>query len=274
LLGLLDELDAPEAKSRPIIVNCDLANAIEPRLTQHLPAIVPIEIARIFLRRTFWVCEPATDPQQADRLGLGASTVRSDDQVHHGATPGKAETEAILRRFTKQNLQHPTYKAFAELGKAIKTIFLWQYLHSEALRREIQRRPERGRTMERHHGFRVLCPSWQDGQQPPGRPRDQHARAAPDSELHGLHQHVDDSETTGAAALAREADTPRLRCADPADLGTRESVWPIRSRHEYAIGVAVIEMAPGDTTVGSTPNSFSPGHRLVRADAKAVRPSR
>src|SRR6266436_8108043 len=107
--------------------------------------------------------------------------------------------------------------------------------------------------MERRHGFRVLCPSWRDGQQPPGRPRDQHARAAPDSELHGLHQHVDDSETTGAAALAREADTPRLRWADPADLGTRESVWPIRSRHEYAIGVAVIEMAPGDTTVGSTP---------------------
>jgi hypothetical protein len=34
-------------------------------------------------------------------------------------------------------LQHPTYKAFAELGKAIKTIFLCQYLHSEALRREI-----------------------------------------------------------------------------------------------------------------------------------------
>src|SRR5271165_1292520 len=85
-----------------------------------------------------------------------------------------------------------------------------------------------------------------------------HARAAPDSELHGLHQHVDDSETTGAAALAREADTPRLRCADPADLGTRESVWPIRSRHEYAIGVAVIEMAPGDTTVGSTPESLVP----------------
>ena len=50
---------------------------------------------------------------------------------------GTAETEAILRRFTKQNVQHPTYKAFAELGKAIKTIFLCQYLHSEALRREI-----------------------------------------------------------------------------------------------------------------------------------------
>lgn len=50
---------------------------------------------------------------------------------------GTAETEAILRRFTRKNVQHPTYKAFAELGKAIKTIFLCRYLHSEELRREI-----------------------------------------------------------------------------------------------------------------------------------------
>ena len=50
---------------------------------------------------------------------------------------GTAETEAILRRFTRQNVQHPTYKALAELGKAIKTLFLCRYLHSEALRREI-----------------------------------------------------------------------------------------------------------------------------------------
>ena len=37
---------------------------------------------------------------------------------------GTAETEAILRRFTRSNVQHPTYKALAELGKAIKTLFL------------------------------------------------------------------------------------------------------------------------------------------------------
>ncbi len=51
---------------------------------------------------------------------------------------GTAETEAILRRFTRNNVQHPTYKALAELGKAIKTTFLCRYLQSEALRREIQ----------------------------------------------------------------------------------------------------------------------------------------
>ena len=50
---------------------------------------------------------------------------------------GTAETESILRRFTRKNVQHPTYKAFAELGKAIKTIFICRYLHSESLRREI-----------------------------------------------------------------------------------------------------------------------------------------
>ena len=51
---------------------------------------------------------------------------------------GTAETEAILKRFTRNNLKHPTYLALAELGKAIKTIFLCQYLHSESLRQEIQ----------------------------------------------------------------------------------------------------------------------------------------
>jgi TnpA family transposase len=50
---------------------------------------------------------------------------------------GTAETEAILRRFTRTGLQHPVYQAFAELGKVIKTTFLCRYLQSEALRQEI-----------------------------------------------------------------------------------------------------------------------------------------
>ena len=48
-----------------------------------------------------------------------------------------AEPEAILRRFTRSNVKHPTYKALAELGKVIKTMFLCDYLGSENLRREI-----------------------------------------------------------------------------------------------------------------------------------------
>ncbi len=51
---------------------------------------------------------------------------------------GTAETETILRRFTRDNIKHPTYQALAELGKVKKTIFLCRYLHTEALRQEVQ----------------------------------------------------------------------------------------------------------------------------------------
>jgi len=51
---------------------------------------------------------------------------------------GTAETEAILRRFTRTGVQHPTYAAIAELGKAVKTTFLCAYLQEEAIRREVQ----------------------------------------------------------------------------------------------------------------------------------------
>ncbi|CAA7197404.1 hypothetical protein CHRY9293_03463 [Chryseobacterium potabilaquae] len=50
---------------------------------------------------------------------------------------GTADPEAILRRFTKGNITHPTYRALSELGKAVKTIFLCKYLEKEELRREI-----------------------------------------------------------------------------------------------------------------------------------------
>ncbi len=50
---------------------------------------------------------------------------------------GTAPTEAILKRFSRNSFKHPTYMALMELGRAIKTIFLCQYLHSEAVRREV-----------------------------------------------------------------------------------------------------------------------------------------
>ena len=50
---------------------------------------------------------------------------------------GTAETESILRRFTRSNLQHSTYRALSKLGRAIKTLFLCGYLSSEPTRCEI-----------------------------------------------------------------------------------------------------------------------------------------
>ncbi|TIU20753.1 MAG: Tn3 family transposase, partial [Mesorhizobium sp.] len=62
-----------------------------------------------------------------------------DEMVKYAAAmhSGLADPEAILRRFARAEVMHPTYKGLAELGRAIKTIFLCRYLRHEKFRREI-----------------------------------------------------------------------------------------------------------------------------------------
>ncbi len=51
---------------------------------------------------------------------------------------GTADADAILQRFTRSNVQHPTYQALGELGRVMKTLFLCEYLSDRRLRQEIQ----------------------------------------------------------------------------------------------------------------------------------------
>ncbi|MFT8347293.1 Tn3 family transposase [Gluconobacter oxydans] len=62
-----------------------------------------------------------------------------DEMVKYAAAmqTGTADPEAILRRFARTEVMHPTYKALSELGRAIKTVFLCRYLRQEEFRREI-----------------------------------------------------------------------------------------------------------------------------------------
>lgn len=84
-----------------------------------------------------------TDPNLAAilRKAINWQLIREqyDEMVKHATALhlNTADSDALLKRFSRNNYQHPTYKALSELGRALKTIFLCRYLTDPAMRREI-----------------------------------------------------------------------------------------------------------------------------------------
>nr|MBA3468639.1 Tn3 family transposase [Herpetosiphonaceae bacterium] len=104
-----------------------------------LPRLKPIHTQKLYL-------PSAAHAARYPRLALVLTRVidwslirqQYDDLIKYATAlrSGIAEAEAILSRFTRQT-SHATYRAMAELGRVMKTIFLCRYVHDLNLRREI-----------------------------------------------------------------------------------------------------------------------------------------
>jgi TnpA family transposase len=117
-----------------------------------------------------------------------------------------ADPEAILRRFAGTATQHPTYAALAELGKAIKTLFLCRYIGSEL---HLLRKRRRGR-------------------QQPARGSGAVGSGAPSAaELPGLCEYADASAGADRTDLAETHDGGRPPWFDTGDPCPHQSLWPV-----------------------------------------------
>ena len=75
-----------------------------------------------------------------------------DEYVKHVSAlkTGTVDPDVLIKKFSKENYNHPVYKTLIEIGNAVKTIFLCRYLSSEDLRMEIN---ESQNVVERLNGI-------------------------------------------------------------------------------------------------------------------------
>lgn len=98
---------------------------------------------------------PNLMPILSDPIDWALIERQYDEMVKHAAAMRHrtADAEAILRRFARTEVMHPTYKALAELGRAVKTLFLCRYLGSAAFRSEIHEGLNTVETWNSANGF-------------------------------------------------------------------------------------------------------------------------